>query len=186
MKKFAVLFALLALLLCIVPCYAEDTAAAAGDMLLVAPAPSAPVAPDEPLPEQEGDLTIGEAFVGSDAPIAPSPDTPIEHPTAPDAGAAFEGEDILLIAPAPGEVATDGDLTVDLEAPAVDTTVGEIVTDGALEAEDDTFKFEPASFVTNLRYMAVGMVGIFIVIGLIVLATVLLNRIFRDKAQKSE
>lgn len=210
MKKFAVLLALLTLMLCIVPCYAEDA--------LTTVAPVAPVAPDTPvsstpaeaLPEQEDIPLIGEAFVGTDAPIAPSPDTPIEHPIAPDAGESYEGKDILLIAPAPGEeIVTDGALAVAPEAPAanvvVSTTVDEegnillTMADGSTmiagkaeatqpEAETETtgFMFEPANFVSNLYYMAVGMVGIFIVIGLIVLATILLNRFFRDKAQKSE
>jgi hypothetical protein len=104
---------------------------------------------------------------------------------------------------------TDGALAVAPEAPAanvvVSTTVDEegnillTMADGSTmiagkaeatqpEAETETtgFMFEPANFVSNLYYMAVGMVGIFIVIGLIVLATILLNRFFRDKAQKSE
>lgn len=209
---------MLALMLCIVPCYAEDTVASAGDILLIAPAPDAPVAPDTPvssepadlLPEMEDTPLIGEAFVGTDAPIAPSPDMPIEHPIAPDAGETFEGKDILLIAPAPGEeIVTDGALATAPEAPAsnvvISTTVDEegnivlTMADGstmiagkaeAVEPETETektgFMFEPGNFITNLYYMGVGMVGIFIVIGLIVLVTILLNRLFREKAQKSE
>ena len=168
MKKFAVLLALLALMLCIVPCYAED-----------AVAPDAPVAPD----------------------------TPVAYDPAPDTGVAFEGEDILLIAPAPDGETTDGALAVAPEAPAanvvISTTVDEegniilTMADGSTmiagkaeavkpETEKTGFMFEPANFISNLYYMAVGMVGIFIVIGLIVLATILLNRLFRDKVQKSE
>ncbi len=37
------------------------------------------------------------------------------------------------------------------------------------------------NFITNLRYLAVGMVSIFIVIGVIILVTVLLNKIFTKK-----
>ncbi|MBQ2286022.1 MAG: oxaloacetate decarboxylase [Clostridia bacterium] len=37
------------------------------------------------------------------------------------------------------------------------------------------------NFVNNLRYMGVGMVGIFAVIGVIILVTVLLNKIFSSK-----
>ena len=213
MKKFAVLLALLTLMLCIVPCYAEDALTTVAPVDPVAPiAPDTPVSSDsaDPLPEQEDIPLIGEAVVGTDAPIAPSPDTPIEPPIAPDAGEAFEGKDILLIAPAPGEeVVTDGALAVAPEAPAanvvISTTVDEegnivlTMADGStmiagkaealqpeVETEGTDFMFEPANFVSNLYYMAVGMVGIFIVIGLIVLATILLNRLFRDKAQKSE
>lgn len=38
--------------------------------------------------------------------------------------------------------------------------------------------FEPMNFVNNLGYMATGMVGIFVVIGVIILATVVMNKIF--------
>ncbi len=41
--------------------------------------------------------------------------------------------------------------------------------------------FEPAHFVENLRYMGLGMLGIFIVIGAIVLLTVLLNALTAKK-----
>lgn len=37
--------------------------------------------------------------------------------------------------------------------------------------------FTPMNFVENLYYMGVGMLGIMIVIGVIILATVLLNKI---------
>lgn len=37
------------------------------------------------------------------------------------------------------------------------------------------------NFITNLRYLAVGMLSIFIVIGIIVLVTILLNKIFSKK-----
>ncbi len=36
--------------------------------------------------------------------------------------------------------------------------------------------FNPMNFISNLRYMATGMLSIFIVIGVIILVTVLLNR----------
>ena len=40
------------------------------------------------------------------------------------------------------------------------------------------------NFITNLRYLAVGMVSIFIVIGIIILVTVLLNKIFTKSDKK--
>ena len=40
-----------------------------------------------------------------------------------------------------------------------------------------TAVFEPMHFVDNLRYMGLGMLGIFIVIGAITLLTILLNRL---------
>ena len=41
--------------------------------------------------------------------------------------------------------------------------------------------FEPMNFVSNLGYMATGMVGIFVVIGVIILATVAMNKFFSNK-----
>ena len=41
------------------------------------------------------------------------------------------------------------------------------------------FKFEPQNFVDNLSYMGLGMLGIFIVIGVIMGVTVVLNKIFK-------
>lgn len=40
--------------------------------------------------------------------------------------------------------------------------------------------FNPLEFVYNLKYMGIGMLSIFIVIGAIVLVTVLLNKLFKD------
>ncbi|MGN0451108.1 MAG: oxaloacetate decarboxylase [Acutalibacteraceae bacterium] len=44
--------------------------------------------------------------------------------------------------------------------------------------------FNPMNFITNLRYLAVGMISIFIVIGVIILVTVLLNKIFTKSDKK--
>ena len=41
--------------------------------------------------------------------------------------------------------------------------------------------FNPMAFVDNLKYMLSGMIAIFIVIGIIVLITVILNKIFSKK-----
>ncbi len=40
-----------------------------------------------------------------------------------------------------------------------------------------TASIEPMNFVENLRYMGLGMLGIFIVIGVIMLLTMLLNKL---------
>ncbi len=42
-------------------------------------------------------------------------------------------------------------------------------------------KFEPMDFVANLPYMGKGMAIIFVVIGVIVAVTAILNRIFSNK-----
>ncbi len=37
--------------------------------------------------------------------------------------------------------------------------------------------FNPSAFISNLRYMGLGMLGIMIVIGIIIIVTVLLTKI---------
>ena len=37
-------------------------------------------------------------------------------------------------------------------------------------------QFNPLNFVLNLKYMGLGMLGIFVVIGVIILLTVVLNK----------
>ena len=44
--------------------------------------------------------------------------------------------------------------------------------------------FNPMAFVENLKYMGVGMLVIFVVIGLIILTTMLINWIFSDPKKK--
>ena len=41
--------------------------------------------------------------------------------------------------------------------------------------------FEPINFIKNLEYMGVGMLGILIVMGVIILATMLLNKLTQKK-----
>lgn len=41
--------------------------------------------------------------------------------------------------------------------------------------------FEPMNFAVNLKFLAVGMISIFAVIGAIALITALLNKIFTKK-----
>lgn len=43
------------------------------------------------------------------------------------------------------------------------------------------FTFLPENFVSNMKYMGLGMLAIFIVIGVIVGITYLLNSLFKDK-----
>ena len=53
--------------------------------------------------------------------------------------------------------------------------MNEVATEGAME-----LAFEPANFVENLQHMGIGMLVIFAVISVIVLATVLINKVFAD------
>ncbi|MBQ4155224.1 MAG: oxaloacetate decarboxylase [Clostridia bacterium] len=36
--------------------------------------------------------------------------------------------------------------------------------------------FNPDAFVTNLKYMGIGMLGVFIIIGIIIIATYAINK----------
>ena len=44
--------------------------------------------------------------------------------------------------------------------------------------------FNAKNFISNLKYMLSGMIAIFIVIGVIILCTVLINKIFSGKKTK--
>ena len=44
--------------------------------------------------------------------------------------------------------------------------------------------FDPAKFVDNLQYMGIGMLVIFIVIGVIILCTKLINFLFSDSKKE--
>ena len=50
----------------------------------------------------------------------------------------------------------------------------------AVEAEPKLF-FEPIHFIENLGNMGIGMLVIFVVIGIIILTTMLINKTFSDK-----
>ena len=50
-----------------------------------------------------------------------------------------------------------------------------------LTAQTPGFIFEPAQFVSNLKYMGTGMLVIFVVIGVIALTTVFINWLFSEK-----
>ena len=44
----------------------------------------------------------------------------------------------------------------------------------------------PMAFVDNLKYMGVGMIGIFLVIGVIILSVVVLNKLTAPKAKSDK
>ena len=48
------------------------------------------------------------------------------------------------------------------------------------------FYFQPAEFVKNLQYMGVGMIGIFMIVGVIMGATYLINRFTSKLGSKTE
>ncbi|MBQ7936076.1 MAG: hypothetical protein IJ333_06985 [Clostridia bacterium] len=51
----------------------------------------------------------------------------------------------------------------------------------AAETPESQIVFNPMNFVANLRYMGIGMLVIFVLIGLIILTTMLVNKIFSKK-----
>ena len=66
---------------------------------------------------------------------------------------------------------------------SVSEAVSEAMTEAATKGG---FNFQPMSFVSNLKYMAAGMVGIFLVIGLIIVTIVLLGKLTTKKTKKKE
>ncbi len=57
-------------------------------------------------------------------------------------------------------------------------TVAETVAETTAADMFGNITVEPMNFVNNLGYMATGMVGIFVVIGIIILATTAMNKFF--------
>ncbi len=46
--------------------------------------------------------------------------------------------------------------------------------------------FNPINFVSNLKYMGLGMLGILIVMGIIIIATILLEKLTSSKSKQTE
>lgn len=46
--------------------------------------------------------------------------------------------------------------------------------------------FEPMNFITNLKYMGLGMLGIFVVIGIIAGVTCILGAVAKRKGKNAE
>lgn len=62
-------------------------------------------------------------------------------------------------------------------------SVAETITEATTEA---SFNFRPGEFISNLKYMAAGMVGIFLVIGAIILTIVVLGKLTSRKKKDGE
>ena len=80
-----------------------------------------------------------------------------------------------------------------------DTTVGENAEDTPAKVEKEEKKenffeafasmfkeFHPMGFANNLRFMGIGMHGIFIIIGIIIVATVVISKAFSGRENKEE
>ena len=55
-----------------------------------------------------------------------------------------------------------------------------IMTEAVAQEAAPQLTFEPANFVEYLKYMGIGMLVIFVVIGIIVLTTMLINKVFAE------
>lgn len=91
----------------------------------------------------------------------------------------------LMLAPISCFAEAAAETTVAVTESATDETTAaetEAATDG--ETTSEGFMFEPGNFVSSLQYMGSGMLGIFVVIGLIVIVTIVLNKVMnRGKKQ---
>ena len=47
-------------------------------------------------------------------------------------------------------------------------------------------EFNPMEFVNNLKYMGIGMLGVFIIVGIIILATYAVNKFTGKKSEKDD
>ena len=63
------------------------------------------------------------------------------------------------------------------------TTVPTETVAEATGAAKAVLGFEPMNFIKNLQYMGIGMLTIFIIIGIIILFTMLINKVFSGKKE---
>ena len=64
-----------------------------------------------------------------------------------------------------------------METNAIESTLETV----AETVADTNFEVDPMHFVENLSYMVSGMIGIFVVIGVIIIATLILNKVTKKK-----
>jgi len=50
----------------------------------------------------------------------------------------------------------------------------------------DSLFFKPMNFISNLTYLAAGMIGIFVVMGVIILFTFILNKLLSKKSDDKQ
>ena len=54
-------------------------------------------------------------------------------------------------------------------------------TEPVVEETAPQLTFQPGNFISNLGNMGIGMLVIFVIIGIIALTTVLINKVFQEK-----
>ena len=82
------------------------------------------------------------------------------------------------------EAVTEAAGTVAETAELTTEQVTEVVTEAITEAAAGGFR--PEAFIENLKYMGAGMIGIFLVIGVIILTIVLLGKLTAPKKKSEE
>lgn len=74
------------------------------------------------------------------------------------------------------------EMVLEIEGEVVENT--EVTaTEATVETSEKGFNFNPGAFVDNLSYMGLGMLGIFVVIGVIIIVTSLLSKIKSKDAE---
>lgn len=80
------------------------------------------------------------------------------------------------------EIVTTAETAVETVVETVAETVAETIAETVAETTAEVapmlgnIDFQPMNFVNNLGYMATGMIGIFVVIGVIIVATTVINK----------
>lgn len=95
-----------------------------------------------------------------------------------------DGPTTVIVASSSAEPESTETSEVTEEIKTEETTFEEVTTEETTVANDSPLgnvTVEPENFVENLGYMGTGMAGIFVVIAIIIGATVLMNKIFSGK-----
>ena len=116
---------------------------------------------------EESATAVVEETIAVETDAAPEATMVVESTTKTEEGAAI-AEDIILTVGA-----SDGEMNVLF---AEQTTETVATTEAA-----PSLGFQPMNFVDNLQYMGVGMLTIFVVIGVIILFTTGINKVFSKK-----
>ncbi len=83
---------------------------------------------------------------------------------------------VLMFSLCAVSVCATSDTTAAAATEAAESAEETAAEDAAEESEDKGFVFEPMNFIYNLKYMAVGMLCIIIVIGVLIGVTMALNK----------
>ena len=94
--------------------------------------------------------------------------------------------DMLITAVPDVEVVVKDAVDIALVPEAAEDAVEVVTPISPVEENAKKMQFEPMAFVENLNIMGVGMLGIFIVIGAIILSVFVLNKLTAPKPQSKD